>query len=320
MSEPEPIPTLPPSVGTPARSAGPPPPVPPIDPVEPPGPVRSTATRNVPKASATTNYGLPTKTDAEPTPFERPELPPTGPSVVALVVGRTLIIAAVLLVGVAAAKVGDGSLRRDAFWSVVAAAGVFVAVAVAGQVFWAATLADGARRLKVRGMSVRGQVIVWAIVAGWVVVACVGYLRIEVDGDLDPLPVVAIGGVIVAMAVAYQRLRAVFAGLSRTPPKIMLTVFPLDALVFGVGWWRLSDLSAERSEMQTTATMAYVGGLIAAVNALLFVWLSRRGEQALAERVRRLEMQHRQTVEGTAPGPDWLQRRHLPEAAVTPNV
>ncbi|MEJ7798942.1 MAG: hypothetical protein WKF60_00385 [Ilumatobacter sp.] len=165
MSDHEPIPTLPPSVANAARSGGPPA----IEPIAPAArTVRSKATRNVPKASATVDYGLPAKTGVEPTPFRRPDLAPTGPSIVALVVGRTLIVAAVLLVGIAAARAGDGTLRRDAFWSVVAAAGVFVAVGLVGQVFWAATLADGARRLKVRGMSARGQVIVWAIVAaGW---------------------------------------------------------------------------------------------------------------------------------------------------------
>ncbi|MEJ7798943.1 MAG: hypothetical protein WKF60_00390 [Ilumatobacter sp.] len=151
------------------------------------------------------------------------------------------------------------------------------------------------------------------------VLACVGYLRIEIDGDLNPFPAIALGGFVVAVAVAYQRLRATFAGLSRTPPSILLTVLPIDVVVFGVGWWRLSDLVFDRDEMRTTATIAYVAGLAAAVNALVFVWLAGRGERALGERVRRLEMQHRQAVEGTAPGPEWLQRRQAPEAAATPD-
>ncbi len=264
---------------------------------------------NVPTATSTTNFGLPTKQQATSTPFVRPRLEPIGPVSTAMVVGRCLMVVGAVLVALAARRTADRAGSSDEFWAVTAAAGVFVVVGLMAQVVWIAALADSAHRLRVRGVSARGQVIVWSLVVIWIAIACLTYLRVEVDDDLNPLPALAIAGGALTLVVAYARMRTVFGGLSRTPPPVVLTVFPLDLAVLVVMWWRLIDLSTARDDLRSTATLAFAAAGVLVVNAVVFAWLAKRGAGAIDERLRRLESQHRQASEGGAPSADWLLRR-----------
>ena len=94
----------------------------------------------------------------------------------------------------------------DAFWPVVFSAGVFAVVGLGGLIFWSMKLADNARRLKVRSATPRAIAWSWLLVAGFVAFSCLTYLRVNVDGDLDPMPGVAAVGWSIVLAIPYARL------------------------------------------------------------------------------------------------------------------
>lgn len=327
-------PTLPPSI--PTIPAAPPPSIPPPEPVAAlaaapglPSRPEETSTGDEPAAAAVRNvrtragstkvdYGLPTAPPTEATPFVPPETESMRIANIAFVIGRCLFVVAALLVTLAARRFASADATFDQFWAVVASTGVFVAVGLAGQAFWAASLADNARRLRVRGVSARGQVVVWTIVAVWVAFACAVLLRVDLGDDLDPLPAVALGIWVVTVLIAYSRLKAVLAGLSRTPPPLLITLLPIDLVAFGLVWWRLLDLSTARSDLDRTVTFGLVAAGLLALAAALSAWLAGRATAAIDERLRRLEMQHRQSVEGEGPSAEWLQRRTGAAPATAP--
>ncbi len=250
----------------------------------------------------------PTTTDSRPE-FVRPELMSMGDPTVALLVGRVLIAAAALLIGIAARRATGGGSRADAFWPVVLSAGVFAAVGVAGLMFWAARLAENARRLKARCATARGMTWSWLIVVGWVVLSSGTYLRIDVDSDLDPLPGVAGFGWVIVLAIAYGRLQGVFRGLSRTPPIVWFTAFPIDLVAVGLVWWRLtswpSPIGGEVDHVRLTSNVAFGAAAALALNALVYGWLAQKGSNGVYERLGRLEAQRRHGDGG--PGPEWFQ-------------
>lgn len=322
-----PAPAIPAPSIPPPRPAVPsvPPSISPSPPTRPDGsaaddePQAAAAVRNVPTAASTqVDDGLPTAPPTDAAPWMPPETESMRAANVAFVAGRCLFVAAALLVVLATRRFASADATFDQFWAVVASAGVFVAVGLAGQAFWAAGLADNARRLRVRGVSARGQVILWAIVAGWVAFACSVVLRVDLGGDLDPLPALALGIWVVTVLIAYSRLKAVLAGLSRTPPPVLITLLPIDLVAFGLVWWRLLDLSTARSDLDRTATFALVAAGLLAVAAALSAWLAARATAAIGERLRRLETQHRQSVEGEGPSAEWLQRRAEASSATSP--
>lgn len=307
-SEPSPPPLLPAA----QLMATPPPPVSPVLPLavttSGPSTADRMATRNVPTASGRRpDYGLPAAPDEPSTQpkWVRPELESMGPPTTALLVGRALFVVAALLVGVAAQR-STGGGRAEVFWPVVASAGVFAAVGLAGLAYWAAVLAGNARRLRARCASARGMAWAWAIPVGWVALSSATYLQVTVDDDLDPLPGVAAAGWVIACAVAFGRLQGVFTGLSRTPAKVWFTVFPLDALAFGVLWWRLtgwpSPVTSDLDEARLTADLAYGSAALLFLSGLAYVWLAHKGSQGTFERLGRLEAQHRPSDEQ----PDWF--------------
>lgn len=284
------------------------------------------ATRHVPTVRAGVDYGLPTKPEARTTqpPFERPELESMGPPTTALLVGRSLFAIAALLVGVASRRstgVG-GDDRAAAFWPVTISAGVFVLVGVAGLIYWSVTLADNARRLKTRSATPRGMGWSWIVVIGWVAVSCVTYLQIEIEGELDPLPGVAAIGWAITLAIAYGRLQGIFRGLSRTPPIVWLTAFPLDLFAFGLIWWRLTDwpspVGGDWDHVRFTSNVAFGAAAALMINALVFGWLAQKASNGVYERLGRLEAQSRSGDD--EPNPQWFQAGLAARQALAPPV
>jgi hypothetical protein len=271
------------------------------------------ATRNVQAARPVVDYGLPAQPvapSADVEPFVRPELESMGPSTTALLIGRGLMVIAALLIGIAARRASGSSSaeRAEAFWPVAASAGVFVVVGFAGLVFWTVTLADNAQRLKARVASPRSMGWSWAFVVLWVVVSSVTYLRIEADAELDPLPGVAGLGFVLLLAIPYGKLQRVFRGLSRRPPVLWVSAFPLDAVAFGLLWWRLTSWPdpvtvGDLDHVRLTANIAFGAAGALTVNVIVFVWLSQRGSSSVYERLGRLEArQHGETQTG----PEWF--------------
>ena len=270
----------------------------------PPGPADSLdATRNVPVASAPVDYGLPAHREEHlpATEFVHPDLESMRAPTIALLIGRALMVAAAVLVAVAAARSSGPARaqRGEAFWPVAWSSAVFVAVGLAGLVVWSAMLAHNARRLGTRSASARWMAVTWALPALWVVVSAVTYLRVEVGGELDPLPGVAGVGFAILLAVPYARLQGVFRALSRRPPSVWATAFLLDLVAFGPVWWRLTSwpdpvTSGDADHVRRTAMIALAASGVLAVNLLVFVRLGRRGEAALFERSARLEARYRQ--------------------------
>lgn len=243
------------------------------------------------------------------TEFVRPELIPLGDATVALLVGRVLLAVAALVIGIAARRaIGVGGTERaEGFWPTVWSAGVFAAVGVAGLTFWCAQLAANARRLRTRTATPRSMVWSWLAVVAWVGVSCLTYLRIEVDGDLDPLPGVAAVGWVIVMAVAYGRLQGVFRGLSRRPPIVWVLAFPIDVIAIGLVWWRLTGWPAGGSDWEVarlTSNVAFGAAAALAVNALVFARLAQRGSDGVFERLGRLEARRRGDE---TPQPEWFQ-------------
>ncbi|NNE13254.1 MAG: hypothetical protein HKN41_13520 [Ilumatobacter sp.] len=278
------------------------------------------ATRNVPTAPPRKpDYGLPTK-PVEPSPeaaWVRPDLESMGPPTTALLVGRGLLVVSALLVGAAAQRASGGG-RSDVFWPVVVSAGVFALVGVAGLAYWSAALAGNARRLRARCASAKGMAWSWAFPVGWVVISSATYLQFEVDGELDPLPGVAAAGWVIASAIAFGRLQGVFNGLSRTPAKVWFTVFPLDAIAFGLLWWRLtgwpSPVTSDLDEARLTANVSYGAAAILFVSGLGYVWLANKGSHGIFERLGRLEAQHRPPERR----PDWFRAGLVARPAEAP--
>ena len=272
-------------------------------------PADRAATRNVPTARGQPlDLGLPsapaTPLDAMADPsrsgFVRPDLVPLGDATAALLVGRVLFALAALLIGVAARRstgTGEGQ-----FWPVVWSAAVFTAVGVVGLVFWSAQLADNARRLRCRSATPRSMVVGWSAVVAWVVLSSSTFLRIEVEGELDPLPAVAAVGWIILLAVAYGQLQGVFRALSRTPPVVWITAFPIDVVAFGLVWWRLtgwpSPIGGDGDAVRLTSNVAFGAAAASTLNVLVFVRLARRGRDGLHERIGRLEARVRQQRSG----------------------
>jgi len=272
------------------------------------GPERSPAdriaTRNVPVVRPMVDYGLPMQPiDTAPTSepaFERPELETMAPATTAMLIGRGLMVVAMVLVGIAARR-STGSFRTEraeAFWPVVASAGVFVVVGFAGLVFWSVSLADNAQRLTVRAASSRRMGWSWAPVVAWVVLSAVTYLRVEYESELDPLPGIAGLGFAVSLAIPYARLQGIFRALLRRPPVVWIAAFPLDLLAFGLVWWRLTSWpepvsAADVDHVRLTAAVAFGAAALLVVNAFVFARLAQRGVAGLYERLGRLEARHR---------------------------
>ena len=279
-------------------------------------PADRAATRNVPTPRGQPlDLGLPTApttplvpgdpTTADParSAFVRPELVHLGDATAALLVGRVLFAAAALMIGIAARRsigIGDG-----VFWPVVWSAGVFTTVGVVGLVVWSAQLADNARRLRCRCATPRAMIAGWSAVVAWVALSCSTYLRIDVDGDLDPLPAVAAMGWVVIVAVAYGQLQGVFRGLSRRPPVVWMTAFPIDVVAFGLVWWRLtgwpSPIGGNGDTARSTSNVAFGAAAALTVNVFVFAGLARRGSNGVHERIGRLEARWRhQRSDGAA--------------------
>lgn len=275
------------------------------------------ATRNVPVVRSAADYGLPMQpADVAPSPdvdVERPELESMMPATAAMLIGRGLMVFAVLLVGIAARR-STGSFRAEraeVFWPVAVSAGVFVAVGFAGLVFWSVSLADNARRLKARAPGPRRMGWSWAAVVAWVVVSSGTYLRVEYEGELDPLPGIAGLGFVVLLAIPYAQLQGIFRALLRRPPVVWIAAFPLDLLAFGLVWWRLTSWpapvsAADVEHVRLTAAVAFGASGLLVVNAFVFARLAQRGVAGLYERLGRLEARHR--ADGP-PRPDWPAER-----------
>lgn len=300
-SSPPPLPTLPAPAPTAAIDVGD------ADPwvaeagADAPLPADQLAIRHVPRAARPAfDPGLPTASPSvTPTEFVRPDLVPIGDSVVAVLVGRVLLVVAALVVGIAARRSTGlgGEQRAESFWPLVLSAGVFVAVGTAGLMFWSAQLASNARLLRTRSSTPLAMVGGWLAVVAWVVVSSLTYLRLEVGGGFDPLPGVAGVGWVIVLALAYGRLQGVFAGLSRRPPNVWLTAFPVDAAAFGLVWWRLTDwpspVGVFRDDVQLTANVAFGAAAALTVNVFVFARLAQRGSECTYERIGRLEARSR---------------------------
>lgn len=274
-------------------------------------PAAELATRHVPTGHRRpVDLGLPTeRTTADARPeFERPELTPMGDAIAALLVGRVLLAVAALVVGIAARRSAGpgGADRADAFWPVVWSAGVFAAVGLVGMVFWSAQLADNARRLRCRSVTGRSMARSWLIVVAWVAASCLTYLRFEVGGELDPLPGVAALGWTVVLAIAYGRLQDVFRGLTRRPPIVWISAFPIDLLAIGLVWWRLTSWPSpiDRDVARLTSNVAFGAAAALTVNVFVFARLAQRGSDGVYERLGRLEARHRGDE---PPPPEWFQ-------------
>lgn len=295
------------------------------------------ATRHVPTARAKQlDLGLPVApttpiapaaptmseaTTGAATGFVRPDLVPMGDATAAVLVGRVLFAVAALLIGIAARRATGTDGAPQSFWPVVWSAGVFVAVGVAGLILWSAQLADNARRLRCRSVTPRSMTVGWLVVVAWVALSCLTYLQIDVDGDLDPLPGVAAVGWAIVMAVAYGQLQGVFRGLSRTPPIVWITAFPIDVVAIGLVWWRLtgwpSPIGAEADKVRLTSDVAFGAAAALTVNVFVFARLAQRGSDGVYERLGRLEARRRSD---DAPQPEWFQSGvvgRLPSAAGT---
>ncbi len=251
-----------------------------------------------PSADPRAVLGLPTKKPSSE-PFVPPELVSLGPSTSALLVGRGLMAVAALLVGLAARRAtGAGAAERgEAFWPVVGSAGVFVAVAVAGLAFWSFAFADNGHRLEARRARPTVHAWLWAAPVGWVVFSALTYLRIDVDGELDPLPGVAAVGFAIALSVPYARLQGLFKQLSRRPPFVWIA-YLIDLVAFGLVWWRLTDwpspvAGGDADLVRRTANIAFAAAALLAANGLVFAWLAQRASQSVYERLGRLEARHR---------------------------
>lgn len=263
------------------------------------------ATRNVPPPPVPV-AGMPT---AEPEQeFVLPVLEPMGHATTTLLVGRALFAVAALLVGLAARRstgVG-GEERATAFWPVVISAGVFTLVGLGAMVFWTTMLAGNARRLRARTTSATAMGWSWLLPVAWVAISCLTYLRFQVDADFDPLPGVAAIGWAITLTVAYGRLQGVFRGLSRTPPILWYTAFPIDLLAFGLVWWRLtgwpSPVGPDRDTVDLTANIAFGAAAALTVSVLVFAWLAQRASNGVYERLGRLEALHRPD----AAEPEWF--------------
>ncbi len=230
--------------------------------------------------------------------FVLPDIEPMGPATTALLVGRLLFAVAALLVGLAARRstgVG-GEVRSEAFWPVVTSAGVLTVVGLAGLVFWSVTVAGNARRLRARSASARTMGWSWAFPVAWVVFSALTYLQIDVDAEIDPLPGLAAVGWMLTMTIPYGRLQGVFRSLSRRPPILWITAFPIDVLAFGLVWWRLtswpSPIGQQRDHVELTALIAFGAAAALAINALVFAWLAQRAGNGMYERLGRLEALH----------------------------
>ena len=275
------------------------------------------ATRNVPVAHSRPGASLgfdagpaaessAPSTDAD---FVMPELVSMGPPTTALLIGRALFVVAALLVGIAArrsAGPGNGA-RGDSFWPVVASAGVFVVVGLIGLVYWSTVLAGNARRLKARTSTPSAVGWSWALPSAWAVLSALTYLRATVDGDFDPLPAVAALGFVALAAVPYARLQGLFRGLSRRPPVLWLSAFPLDLAAFGLVWWRLTSwpdpvAAGDWNHVRLTANIAFAAAAALTVNWLVFGWLAQRASSGVYERLGRIEARHR----GDEQRPDWF--------------
>ena len=271
------------------------------------------ATRNVQAPLPAIDYGLPAEAvvpSVDADTFVRPELEPMGPSTTALLIGRGLMAVAALLIGIAARRASGSSSadRADAFWPVAVSAGVFVVVGFAGLVFWTVTLADNAQRLKARAASPRSMGWSWSLVVVWVVISSVTYLRIDVDAEFDPLPGVAGLGFVLLLAIPYAKLQGVLRGLSRRPPSLWLSAFPLDAVAFGLVWWRLTSwpdpvTAGDLDHVRLTANIAFGAAGALTVNVIVFVWLSQRGSSSVYERLGRLEARQHGDAQT---GPEWF--------------
>lgn len=270
------------------------------------------ATRNIQMASSAAKYGLPAQR-SEPVAadhFVRPELESMRHSTTAMLIGRGLMAMAMLLVGIAAQRSSGParSERGEAFWPVAVSAAMFVAVGIAGLVFWSVTLGDNAQRLKARSASPRRMGWSWAPVLVWVAVSSLTYLRFEVDAEFDPMP--GITGIVFAalLAIPYAQLQGIFRGLSRRPPLLWTNAFPLDLLAFGLVWWRLTSWPdpvsmGDTDHVQLTAYIAFGAAGALTINVIVFVVLARRGISGLYERLGRLETRHRG---GKPPGAEWF--------------
>ncbi len=226
--------------------------------------------------------------------FVLPEIEPMGQATTALLVGRVLLAVAVLLIGLAARRStgAGGEERAEAFWPVVTSAGVLIVVGLVGLVFWSVTVAGNARTLRARAASARAMGWSWAIPIGWVAFSSVTYLQIEIDAEFDPLPGIAALGWFVAMMIPYGRLQGVFRSISRRPPILWVTAFPIDVAAFGLVWWRLtswpSPIGQQVDHVEQTANVAFGAAAALAVNVLVYAWLAQRAGNGMYERLGRL--------------------------------
>ncbi len=256
------------------------------------------ANLSMPTSPPAIDSGLPISpadADAGRPEFVPPVLLSVAAPKAALLIGRGLMSVAMLLVGLAAwrGSTASGVGSGDVFWSVAGSAGVFVAVALAGLVFWSMTLAANARRLSARGATPRSIGWSWLLVVAWVAVSSLTYLRVDGGSDFDPFPGLAGIGFALCLGVAYSRLHSVFRGLTRMPPKLVLLAYPLDLAAFGLVWWRLTSwpdpvARGDADHVRLTAYIAFGAAVALAINALVFVSLARQGGTAMIERTGRL--------------------------------
>ncbi|MFW2332558.1 hypothetical protein [Ilumatobacter sp.] len=278
------------------------------------------ATRNVPPPPQRI---VPASPPVGQPALDLPEVEPMGQATTALLLGRSLFAVAALLIGLAARRstgVG-GEERASAFWSVVGSAGVLTFVGIVGLAFWSVTVAGNARRLRTRTASAWAMGWSWMIPVGWVAVSSLTYLRIEVDAEIDPLPVVAGLGWMIAVTIPYGRLQGVCRGLSRRPPIVWVSAYPIDVIAFGLIWWRLtswpSPVGPEADHVRLTANIAFGASAALAVNVLVYVWLAGRTSSGVYERLGRLEALQRPDA-GTEP--EWFRTGLAARQALAPPV
>jgi len=255
------------------------------------------AIRNVPGSAASHYTGLPGIAVVRPTePFVRPDLHSTRPPAIALMTGRALFVFAALLLGIAARRAPGG--RDDAFWPVAISSGVLTVVGIAAMAYWSVVFAQNARLLHTRSTSAASMGWSWLVPVGWVAASAVTYLRVVVDGDLDPLPGVAGRGFALALSIPFGKIRRIFTGLSRRPANVWLTLYPLDVVAFGLVWWRLTSWpdplgAADADHVEFSATLFFASAALLVVGVGVSAWLAVQGTNGLFERLGRLEARAR---------------------------
>ena len=249
--------------------------------------------------------------------FIPPRLVSYGPSTTALALGRTFLVVAALLVGFASRRAVEQPEARDVFWPVAMAAGVVGLVGLVATAFWCVQFAENGRRLSARVSAPDAAGWTWALPVVWVALASITFLRIEVGGDFDPLPALAVFGLAVALAVPVSRLMKTFRGMTRRPPQLWVSVYVLDLVAAGAIWWRLMSWPTPVSVVdvdhaRTTSIIAFAAAGVLTASALIYAFLAFRAMQSTYERLGRVEARHRSS---TDIGPSWFHSGFRPDGA-----